>query len=59
MKKVIIMTIAAIAPFAILYAMGAFISLEPNPANWSDYSRFLFVIFGSIVSLWAIIGVIL
>jgi hypothetical protein len=54
MKKVIIVTIAAIAPFVILYAMGAFVSLEPNPANWSSYSRIVFVLVGSAVSVWAI-----
>lgn len=34
--------IAAIVTVVYCYAVGAFVSLEPNPLNWEEVSRGLF-----------------
>lgn len=45
MKKGLIAALVASISFALLWAMGAFISQEMDPANWETGSRALLVWF--------------
>ena len=51
MKKVIMLLAVFLVP-TICWLMGAFIANEINPMLWEEASRFMLVLFSTIVLLW-------
>jgi hypothetical protein len=43
-----------ISAFALFYAIGAFVSLEPDVSEWQEKSRFMLVILGGMLSVMAV-----
>jgi hypothetical protein len=56
--KILFSFIAFLFVFSTMYAMWSFTLLDINPANWTENSRFSFVIFGFFISAFAFVAVI-
>ena len=54
MKKVLISILIGVSVFTVIYLMFYFVSMEPNPRNWSEESRFSLVALSSFISACAI-----
>ncbi len=53
MKNLLTIVGAMIAPMILTYMCVSFVQWELNPANWSEFARFLTVMIGGPLSLMA------